>query len=161
MLNYVGYGFNTKNFSEADWFDVFQAHNKEDLEDILDTYFEGREVEDLTAAEVDGLYKIVLSWINENFYSEADYLKYVINEGEGKKARSCNVIALYDPYLLFDKIRFIDDDPRAEYIRNAGDFIDMVGRYVDADKLVFGDLFEGIESNGPVYNFRPETGGAR
>lgn len=139
MIVYIGYGFNTLDFSKADWVALYKRFDAASFAE----YAKDKSEEDIESG--------ILDEINENYLSPTDYLRDVICGSEYAESGIENVVSCYDGYIVFDSIRFADDSPRTNYIRNAQDFVKMINKYVSTENLTFGNLYEGNDWLAPEY----------
>lgn len=144
---YVGYGFNINDIPDEAWLSLVEKYNKNPFEEHLRDNF-GKEPNSIDTED-----KIVdaLDFIDENAMGRCEYLRDIINHEEKDKAGTGYIVTCYDNYLAFDSIRFADDSRRTEYIRSAGDFVAMIGRYVDTKDITFGNIYDGNEWTDPAY----------
>lgn len=150
MQNYIGYGFDTNDISNEIWYNLAKKYDTEEVDDHLKDSFDSEITEDEVISKE---YKITdaLDFIDENSMSRCEYLRNIINSEESEKAGTDYIVTDYDNYLVFNSIRFADDSKRTEYIRNADEFIAMVGRYIPIDNIHFGNLYEGNDWMDPSY----------
>ena len=147
MQIYVGYGFDTNEVYNEDWYNLVKKYDKKDFEEHLQLTFE-KELNDIS--EEDKIEEAI-NYIEQNCTSCCEYLQNIINAEESKKAGTNYIVSCYDNFLAFDSIRFADDSKRTEYIRNAGDFITMIGRYINTSYLTFGNIYDGNDWQDPAY----------
>ena len=150
MQNYIGYGFDTNDIEDKTWSNLAKKYDTEAVEDHLKDSFDYEVTDDEVISEE---YKITdaLDFINENNTDCCEYLRNIINSEESKKTGTDYIVSSYDNYLVFDSIRFADDSKRTEYIRNADEFIAMVGRYIPTENIHFGNLYKGTDWLDPSY----------
>jgi hypothetical protein len=150
MYIYMGYGFDTNDIEDKTWYNLAKKYDAEAVEEHLKDSFDCEITDDEVISEE---YKITdaLDFINENNIDCCEYLRNIINSEESKKAGTNYIVTSYDNYLVFDSIRFADDSKRTEYIRNADEFIAMVGRYIPTENIHFGNLYEGNDWLDPSY----------
>ncbi len=75
----------------------------------------------------------------------AQYLRDIINTCEADKCGE-DVVSAYGTYLVFANIRFAEDNShRSKYIKSEEDFIEMLGRYIPTNDLIFGNVYTGSE----------------
>ena len=164
MQNYVGYGFNANDIPAADLLALMKKYDREAYDEyvedtkqwlaesqqsaeILGNDSEADETGNLEKALVD----YILERISEISIGLPEYVGAIINKAESEKAGTDNLVTTYDNYIVFDSIRFIGDDKRAEYIRDQDDFIIMISRYITVKGIHFGNLYEGSDWVDPVY----------
>lgn len=147
MQIYVGYGFNTNDIPDEEWLPLVEKYDKKFFEEHLrDTY-------EKEPADIDTEDKIAdaIDFIEENSMGRCEYLRDIINHEEKDKAGTDYIVTCYDNFLVFDSIRFADDSKRTEYIRNAGDFVAMISRYINTKNIAFGNLYDGNDWQDPAY----------
>ena len=138
MQNYIGYGFDTNDISDETWY-------------ILVSKYDSEEISNEISITEDDKIQDALEFIDGSNISRCEYLRNIINSEESEKAGTDYIVTDYDNYLVFNSIRFADDSKRTEYIRNADEFIAMVGRYIPTENLHFGNLYEGTDWMDPSY----------
>ena len=150
MQNYIGYGFDTNDIEDKTWYNLAKKYDTEAVEEHLKDSFNYEITNDEVISEE---YKIqdALDFIDENNIDCCEYLRNIINSEESEKAGTNYIVSSYDNYLVFDSIRFADDSKRTEYIRNADEFIAMIGRYIPTENIHFGNLYEGTDWLDPSY----------
>lgn len=144
MQTYVGYGFNTDAIEGRDWLALVEKYDNEKFDNYLKSHF-GDNITETDKIES------AIRFAEQRDDFRSSYLCDIINSEESKKAGTDYIVSGYDNFLVFDSVRFADDSKRTEYIRNADDFIAMIGRYVPTGNLTFGNLYEGTDWNDPVY----------
>ena len=150
MQNYIGYGFDTNEIEDSAWLTLVDKYDKYDFaEHLCNTFLE--KVKEGYIVTDDDKIQDALDFIDENNTDCCEYLRNIINSKESKKAGTDYIVTSYDNYLVFDSIRFADDSKRTEYIRNADEFIAMIGRYIPTENIHFGNLYEGTDWLDPSY----------
>lgn len=142
MIVYIGYGFNTLDFSKAEWVAIYKRFDAASF----DEYAKDKSEEDIESG--------ILDEINANYLSPTDYLRDVICGSEYAESGIENVVSCYDDYIVFDSIRFANDCKRAQHVKCAADFVSMIGKYIPTNNIRFGNLYESSSDyTDPTYFF--------
>lgn len=150
MQNYIGYGFDTNEIDDSVWYALAQKYDNEEVAEHFNNTF-AEDIANGTIVTEDDKIQDALDFIDENNTDYCEYLRNIINSEESEKAGTNYIVSSYDNYLVFDSIRFADDSKRTEYIRNADEFIAMIGRYIPTENIHFGNLYEGTDWLDPSY----------
>lgn len=152
MQNYIGYGFDTNDIPAEDWVNIFKKYDTDMYQNLLDDCKE--DDIDLKTLPQEEREDIILDFINEAIDSTAEYLRDIINKHEAAAAGTDYIVEAYDNFLVFESIRFIDDESaRAKYIRSENDFIAMIDRYIPLKhrEINFGNIWDGIDWVDPCF----------
>ena len=121
---YLGYGFDVNNVTEEEIVALAKKYDQKLCEDCNN--------------DDDEIYDNIS---NMRYDGPADYVATVINDVEGMA-----VLNSFDQFVMFDSIRFIDDEPeRANIIRNESDFVKLISKYFNVEKLKIGNVYYGSE----------------
>ena len=137
MTEYVGYGFDADNITDADWLQLMKKYDKtqyDELEEKVKKSYPVTRWEENMPGEV-------RNFIERNYYDAAEYLRDIINENEDIGE---NVVENYDNYLIYNRIAFPEDCARRIiHIPSRDSFITMINKYVPTKHLKFGNLYDG------------------
>lgn len=119
MDAYIGYGFNVNNVSKEEIIKLAKKYDSDMCKDLTD----------------DEIYDEICC----NCLEISEYIANIIN-GEEK----IEVVTTFDNYIMFESIRFIDDEPeRTNKIRNQNDFISLISKYLNIKNLGIGNVYFG------------------
>ncbi len=148
MINYIGYGFDTNEVSDRQWTKLVRVYHNKTYQSIRkkakERYTNPREIRQYIIEET-------------NRYAKQDdkcrFLCDIINGDD--KPRMYDTVENYDNYLVFNRIDFIDYQPRATQIKNPSDFVNFIQQYISTRNIKFSYIYEGTESIGPIYHVNP------
>lgn len=139
MQLYVGYGFDANDVENSALVEMMRKYDPRRYEDAI------KELREDFPGE-DNVQKYLESYLSDFLDgSAAEYLCDIINRCESTAAGTGYIVTDYDQYLVFESIRFADDEKRASYIKSEEDFIQMIGRYVPVNGLTFGNICTGSD----------------
>lgn len=136
MRIYVGFGFNTDHISDEALIALMEKYDRKRYDKLKEKYPN----QDMKS---DGIYARAVFRFSVD--SVATWLCDIINKNESKKANTDHIVSNEGQYVVFESVRFADDEKRASYIKSEEDFIQMIGRYVPVNGLTFGNICTGSD----------------
>ena len=152
MENYIGYGFINDDISEGDLVDFIEKHSPEIIPELCcevfgDNYRKIVSLNELNTEEAED----VLNYLENEYpigaYEISEIISEAINKTEGVTLLSCR-----GEYIVFESLRFSDDEERAKIIRSSEDFINLISKYFPVSESTFGNVYEGSEMEDPDYH---------
>lgn len=144
MYLYAGYGFDAGKISDEGLLKLMKEHDADEYETFAEDC-----LENFGSRDEEILVKNVGDRIWENNMSVAEYVAAVVNEGEAGLAGKEDVVEAYGPFVAFPSIAFAGESKRADAVRTRGDFVGIIGKYLDLNDLTFGNVYSGDEWSDP------------
>jgi hypothetical protein len=148
MEAYVGYGFHVRDITPSQWLGLVKRFDKGLYDEIRGEARENNPNEvDITPAMEENVEEFIEAACSMGL---GGYLVGIINDFEAPKGETILVTA--DGFVMFESLRFGNDEPRAQCVRDENGFIRMIGRYLgDTSKITFGNIYTGVEWMDPEY----------
>lgn len=151
---YVGYGFDMKDVSNESLLNMLHKYDsgayQEYVEQTLNELKRNTNHGDCHFASIDPeVLKILVldvdEYINDMFVSCADFVVEIINGEEGKVAGTDRIVSVHDDFIVFDSLRFAEDEARARHVPNQAAFIQMIKKYISDKTVTFGNIYDGVD----------------
>lgn len=152
MEAYIGYGFSTDDVSTSDLTGFIRKYSPETIPELCCEVFgndfrEVKSFDELSQEEMEDV-----SFHIENGYpigvcEASEIISAAIN-----RAENAELLSYFGEYVVFESLRFADDEERAKIISSSGDFINLISKYFPDSDIVYGNVYDGLETEDPCYH---------
>lgn len=152
MEAYIGYGFSTDDVSTSDLTGFIRKYSPDTIPELCCEVFgnDFRKIKSFDELDKDEMEEVADHI--ENGYpigicEASEVISEAINKAEGTE-----ILSYRGEYVVFESLRFADDEERAGIIRSKEDFIRLVSKYFPESEIVFGNVYDGSEMEDPDYH---------